>query len=84
MKVDAKIYARYKTQSKRKNSQGSKLRHLHIIKEPHYNKKYKKGQIICVKDLLDIENSTITKVFYVNNLEILKDDKFSEGNPPSK
>lgn len=82
------LYARYKTRSKRKNSQLNELRVIKIVKPPHYNKRYKKGKILKVKDLSDITKSTIVKTFYLDKLEVISEidtnSKPEEGIPPSK
>ena len=84
MKPGTNLYARYKTNSKRKNSQLNQMRYIKIVKEPHYNKRYKKGLIVRAKDLSDIGNSTIVKTFYLDKLEIIDDKTPDEGIPPSE
>ena len=87
IKPGTKIYARYKSTSKRKNSQLNKLRVIEIVKSPHYNKRYKKGIILKVKDLSDIGRSTIVKTFYLDNLEVIDqigNNSEPEGIPPNK
>ena len=67
MKVDKTYICRYKTDSK-KSSQGTKDRKLIITKEPHYNKKFKKGKIIRAIDMSDPNSKKkISKVFYIKN-----------------
>jgi hypothetical protein len=66
MKVDKTYICRYKTNSK-KSSQGTKDRKLIITKEPHYNKRFKKGKIITAIDMSDPNLKKNSKVFYIKN-----------------
>ena len=85
---DSKFYVRYKTSSKRKNSQLNELRIIKVIKPPHYNKRFKKGKILKVLDLTDIGQSTVAKTFYLDKLELIDEidnkSKPDEGVPPEK
>ena len=88
LKQGAKLYARYKSTSKRKNSQLNEMRIIKIVKTPHYNKRFQKGKILKVLDLTDIGKSTIVKTFYMDKLEVIDEivsnSKPEEGIPPSK
>ena len=88
LKEGKKLYARYKSTSKRKNSQLNEMRIIKIIKSPHYNKRFHKGKILKVLDLSDIGKSTIVKTFYLDKLEVIDEivnnSKPEEGIPPNK
>jgi hypothetical protein len=87
MKVDKTYICRYKTNSK-KSSQGIKDRKLIITKEPHYNKRFKKGKIITAIDMSDPNSKKkFSKVFYIKNFittcEYNLRNGIEEANPPT-
>ena len=81
---DQKFYVRYKNVTQKKDSYLNPMRIIKIISPTHFNKLYKKGEIIRANDLSDLEKSNFPKVFYLNKLEILDEcfKNFSEGIPP--
>ena len=56
------------------------VKKLKITKVPHYSKKYTKGKILRAKDLSDLKNPDLEKVFYVKSMVL--EDIFTEGDPP--
>ena len=80
MKIKLNDFVRCKYKSQNKLSDSKKLRKLKITKVPHYSKKYTKGKILRAKDLSDLKNPDLEKVFYVKSMVL--EDIFTEGDPP--